>query len=698
MREKCRRCLRMENIMVRSTGFFRRIIPFFLATVTVGLGLLVTRETLFEERGEVYASASQNTSGWAWSSNIGWLSFNCTNEGTCGAVDYGVNVNVPILAPFPLTGDYGDFSGYAWSSNIGWIKMSPTSTPPIGPSTPARIFFNSTGATHDVEGWVRACAAVDDAAVLPANDCEGPPLAAAGGWDGWIAMAVPGPTTGLQGYWKFNEGTGMTAADSSGNGNNGTFVGGPVWEAGKRASALRFNGTDAVGMGDDLDFEFPTPTSQFSIAAWINPSSFANTGSGIGIRTIAGKFDEAGEREYLFGVTTPESGAGVGRLRIWMSEDRTEINSVRRTSLAAIPVVQWTHVAVTIDFAIDNYLLYINGSPDTTGSGALVDLYAGTAQFRVGGAENPLLGFIGLVDEARVYNRVLTPEEITLLAADVGVRWNETDRELKGWAWGGNVVGWMSFNCENEAGCGGLVPDYNVLIDLTKPQAVSPLHTPLDQCGYGYPRERLSWTFFDADASETQIAYQIQIDDNSDFSSLAIDAACTPLCGSQIYNTPSGLLYNTTYYWRVRVWDNTNMRSNWSVGPSFTTRLHAAPQPSFTYLPQEPTKGEVVELIDGSTCYDSFNNPYSCKTNNSIRYEWDFNVPSGIDCDSGVGSPSPCRGDQRTSYDAVGLYTVLLRVTDELSASEIPPRGRCETTRTFTVSIPLPGWREISPF
>lgn len=38
--------------------------------------------------------------------------------------------------------------------------------------------------------------------------------------------------TGLQGYWKFDDASGLTAVDSSGNGNSGTLVNGPAWVAG----------------------------------------------------------------------------------------------------------------------------------------------------------------------------------------------------------------------------------------------------------------------------------------------------------------------------------------------------------------------------------------------------------------------------------------------------------------------------------
>src|SRR5206468_12056976 len=49
-------------------------------------------------------------------------------------------------------------------------------------------------------------------------------------------------TTGLVGYWPFDEGGGSTASDASGSGNTGTLVSGPVWTAGRRGSALVFDG------------------------------------------------------------------------------------------------------------------------------------------------------------------------------------------------------------------------------------------------------------------------------------------------------------------------------------------------------------------------------------------------------------------------------------------------------------------------
>jgi hypothetical protein len=105
------------------------------------------------------AGSADDVYGWAWSSNIGWISFNCTNEGTCSGVDYGVDFDQGT----------GLFSGYAWSSNIGWISFntSDLSGCPSG-TCEARL---SGGV---LTGWAKALAGG---------------TVGSGGWDGWIRLS-----------------------------------------------------------------------------------------------------------------------------------------------------------------------------------------------------------------------------------------------------------------------------------------------------------------------------------------------------------------------------------------------------------------------------------------------------------------------------------------------------------------------------
>jgi len=113
--------------------------------------------------GFVVAGEGDNLSNYAWSENVGWISFNCTNQDTCATVDYGVNID-------PAS---GEFSGEAWSENVGWISFNRTETgaPPAAPYQEAELDYIAKIdlASGEVTGWARA-------------------LSFGGGWDGWIKL------------------------------------------------------------------------------------------------------------------------------------------------------------------------------------------------------------------------------------------------------------------------------------------------------------------------------------------------------------------------------------------------------------------------------------------------------------------------------------------------------------------------------
>src|SRR5690348_7826571 len=54
---------------------------------------------------------------------------------------------------------------------------------------------------------------------------------------------------------RFNEGTGTTAADGSGNGHTATLTNGPTWVAGKYGQAVNLDGTnDYLAIADHANF------------------------------------------------------------------------------------------------------------------------------------------------------------------------------------------------------------------------------------------------------------------------------------------------------------------------------------------------------------------------------------------------------------------------------------------------------------
>jgi hypothetical protein len=129
-------------------------------------------------------------SGFAWSENIGWISFNCKdceNNPKCGKSFENKRCGEELIDYKVTIDDQGNFSGYAWSENIGWIKFDPgpdveTGVYPEEPQWPAKIvnWQGEKGQKKEVSGWVRACAGTIK------GDCQS--ATRKDGWSGWIKL------------------------------------------------------------------------------------------------------------------------------------------------------------------------------------------------------------------------------------------------------------------------------------------------------------------------------------------------------------------------------------------------------------------------------------------------------------------------------------------------------------------------------
>jgi len=121
-------------------------------------------------------SAPANVSGWAWSETLGWISFNSTN---CDSDDNGkVDDPAPLGCPEPgskisqygvfINKDSGEISGYAWSFMAGWISFneSDLSNCPKGPCSAS---VDQTVTPYQMKGWAK---------ILFKNASD----------DGWIAL------------------------------------------------------------------------------------------------------------------------------------------------------------------------------------------------------------------------------------------------------------------------------------------------------------------------------------------------------------------------------------------------------------------------------------------------------------------------------------------------------------------------------
>jgi len=207
---------------------------------------------------------------------------------------------------------------------------------------------------------------------------------------------------GLIGYWKFDETSGLTAADLADGDNNGTLEYAVQWQpdAGRAGGALLYDSVENNG-------RVGIPTTGISASE--------------GTVMVWGKLAEPyptnrNDASYFFGHT--QQGSYADRLQLYMNTTDTVLDlglgdtHTRRTDIMNLQTETWYHVALTWDSG--NYVVFINGEEADSGTYTglntiheIMDI-GNDGNHSSGGAE----AFAGLLDEARIYNRALSTDEI----------------------------------------------------------------------------------------------------------------------------------------------------------------------------------------------------------------------------------------------------------------------------------------------
>src|SRR5260370_15126778 len=201
--------------------------------------------------------------------------------------------------------------------------------------------------------------------------------------------ATPATTTeGLVGYWNFDEGSGTTANDGSGNGNSGAVVN-ALWASGKFGGALDFTGGQGyVSIGHDI------PLVSASLEFWIYPH--ANTGND----SIILNYGNSGVDFRILGDGSLSASAGGVAITAPGFSFYAQGNSDR-----------WYHIAYTFDASTHTHTLHRNGVP--VASGANTQTIASNGVLWIGrNAGYDFVTFQGLLDEAKIYNRALSAAEV----------------------------------------------------------------------------------------------------------------------------------------------------------------------------------------------------------------------------------------------------------------------------------------------
>ena len=204
--------------------------------------------------------------------------------------------------------------------------------------------------------------------------------------------------------WSFDEGTGSSAADSIG-GHSATLSSGAAWSSlGRVGSALSLDSTKTSSASVTLPTASLDTSKSFTISAWARLSNLTQTS------VIA---SQDGTQSSSFSLYYS---AGLGKWAFNRNASDVAAPTVIRSESTAIPVAGvWTHLLGVYDKDAQTILLYVNGVPQGDPV-AFASPWTAGGPFRIGGGQYagvPANYFAGQIDEVELWNRIVSPTEIT---------------------------------------------------------------------------------------------------------------------------------------------------------------------------------------------------------------------------------------------------------------------------------------------
>jgi len=214
-----------------------------------------------------------------------------------------------------------------------------------------------------------------------------------------LMVGAADPAGSLVGQWRFDEGSGATAYDSSGHSPDG-IINGATWVDGLSGKALRFDGVDDYV--EIPDVPQLNGVTEATFCYWV-------------------RYEGAPTSRYcLCGYIKTPGGAAI---RLGMMSWTGVFFNAGAHSDVNIPYVFssgiWYHLALTIEVGAQ-WQVFVNG--DLIGNGTR-GLPASTIEtgWKWGIGANmetgsfPMNSVLGVIDEVHVYNQALTPEEVKAL-------------------------------------------------------------------------------------------------------------------------------------------------------------------------------------------------------------------------------------------------------------------------------------------
>jgi hypothetical protein len=211
------------------------------------------------------------------------------------------------------------------------------------------------------------------------------------------------PTDGLVAYYPFNG----NANDESGNGYDGTVNGATLTtdRNNNPNSAYSFDGNDQITLLDD--FALIDNSTPFTISFWTYLTSYSNT-----FPTVI-KLKTTGTQPYFIWLNTNNA----AYRPVFFGSRDTFYTGKMDTDISSDFLNAWYHFVLQFDGVdaslVSSYSLIVNNINRGITNGGTISSQSNTNNIGYGEFSGGF--FNGKIDDIRIYNLALTPEEITLL-------------------------------------------------------------------------------------------------------------------------------------------------------------------------------------------------------------------------------------------------------------------------------------------
>ena len=211
------------------------------------------------------------------------------------------------------------------------------------------------------------------------------------------------------GWWKLDEGVGTVIKDATGNNRNGRLIHNGYWSEGVSGSALEFVGPGAVVVPASGRLNI---SDSITISAWIRLNNYATTVN------IIKKYNDYKNGSWYISLNTK---APYDKLRFVFIDENGRYREFE--SKNTIPLGKWVHIAVTYQ---NRARLYVNGVETVCDELNVAIKAAPTEKLYIGSDKAASHSEVdtyldGAIDDVRIYDTVLTKDEIKSLENTVTI-------------------------------------------------------------------------------------------------------------------------------------------------------------------------------------------------------------------------------------------------------------------------------------